>query len=49
MTRVAMGAGQPTTLDGRMAVLAPGGRHPCSTYSPRNGPKPSVTHIGKHP
>ena len=26
--RVAMGAGQPTTLDGRMAVLAPGGRHP---------------------
>ncbi len=26
--RVAMGAGQPTTLDGRMAVPAPGGRHP---------------------
>src|SRR5207253_1803086 len=28
LTRVAMGASQPTTLNGRMAVLAPGGRHP---------------------
>src|SRR6266571_7144098 len=27
ITRVAMGASQPTTLNGRMAVLAPGGRH----------------------
>src|SRR6266571_1367223 len=33
MTRVAMGAGQPTTLDGRMAVPAPGGRHPYETLS----------------
>ena len=33
MTRVAMGAGQPTTLDGRMAVPAPGGRHPYETLA----------------
>jgi len=33
MTRVAMGAGQPTTLNGRMAVPAPGGRHPYATLA----------------
>src|SRR5437773_9849070 len=33
MTRVAMGAGQPTTLDGRMAVPAPGGRLPYETLT----------------
>src|SRR5437660_8425895 len=32
LTRVAMRASKPTTLDGRMTVLAPGGRHPCNIY-----------------
>ena len=45
ITRVAMGASQPTTLNGRMAVLAPGGRHPSNIYLRNNNSKPGVTQI----
>jgi len=40
-----MGAGQPTTLDGRMAVLAPGGRHPSNINVKNNDSKLGVTRI----
>src|SRR2546426_1949647 len=42
-TRVAVGAGQPSTLNGRMGGSAPGGRHPLIGPVVRYDSKPPAT------